>query len=44
MSETLSTKVQSDYAALCDIIFDIETLMFWVPIKQKSYLEKEKEF
>jgi hypothetical protein len=44
MAETLSTKVQSDYAALCDIIFDIETLMFWVPIKQKSLLEKKKEF
>jgi hypothetical protein len=48
MNETLATKTQSDYAALCGIIFDLETIMFWVPLqanlRTNQAEEKKKEF
>jgi hypothetical protein len=40
LAKTLETKDQSDYAALCGIIFDLETTMFWVPCRKKSAEEK----
>jgi hypothetical protein len=35
MEQIVETKTQSDYAALCSNIFDLEAIMFWVSKDKK---------